>query len=216
MIKRTISFLFLIFCLVACGGNKKEGKTTDDKQSGDTIQSIDLTENAKPILNVYLENSGSMDGYVQGVTEFEQAVYSYLSDVKISDVTDELNLFYINSNVIAQGSDIADFIEKLEPASFKAKGGNRKSSDISDVLKTILNETTDSIVSILVSDCIFSPGKGRDAEQYLVNQQIGIKSSFAEHIKRSSMAVIIYQLFSQFDGLYYNREDNPIKINEVL
>ena len=33
-------------------------------------------------VNVYIENSGSMDGYVKGVTEFEQAVYNYLTDIK--------------------------------------------------------------------------------------------------------------------------------------
>jgi len=54
-----------------------------------------------------------MDGFVKGVTEFEQAVYNYLTDIKISQFTDSMNLFYVNSDVIPQGSDISDFIEKL-------------------------------------------------------------------------------------------------------
>ena len=64
-------------------------------------------------VNVYIENSGSMDGYVKGVTEFEQAVYNYLTDIKISQFSDSLNLFYINSDIIPQGSDISDFIKNL-------------------------------------------------------------------------------------------------------
>lgn len=43
---------------------------------------IDLSA-TKCVYNIYVENSGSMDGYVKGVTEFEQSVYSYLSDIKI-------------------------------------------------------------------------------------------------------------------------------------
>ena len=54
-----------------------------------------------------------MDGYVKGVTEFEQAVYNYLTDIKISQFSDSLNLFYINSDIIPQGSDISDFIKNL-------------------------------------------------------------------------------------------------------
>ena len=168
---------------------------------------------ANPIINVYVENSGSMDGYVKGVTEFEQAVYNYLSDIKISNLAESLNLNYINSKIIPQNSDISDFIEKLEPTSFKAKGGDRSTSDISNVLKTVLSKTNDSIVSILISDCVFSPGSKVDANQYLVNQQIGIKVSMAEYLKtHPQTAVLIYQLSSQFDGKYYNRLNQPTPI----
>jgi hypothetical protein len=166
-------------------------------------------------INVYVENSGSMDGYVAGVTEFEQAVYNYLTDIIISDVTDSLNLFYINSRVIPQGSDIEDFIQRLEPSTFQARGGNRGISDISNVIESILSETKRNDIAILVTDGIFSPGRGRDASQYLVNQQIGIKRVMAEYIKENyNTAVIIYQLSSQFSGYYYNKEDSIIQINE--
>jgi len=166
-------------------------------------------------INVYIENSGSMDGYVKGVTEFEQAVYNYLTDIKISKFTDSLNLFYINSDIIPQGSDISDFIEKLDPTTFKNKGGSRGTTDISNLLKSVLTETKPNEISILVTDGIFSPGVGKDAEQYLVNQQIGIKSSMADYLdKYPNSAVVIYQLSSKFDGWYYNREDSRTKINE--
>lgn len=166
-------------------------------------------------VNVYIENSGSMDGYVKGVTEFEQAVYNYLTDIKISQFSDSLNLFYINSDIIPQGSDISDFIKKLEPTTFRKRGGNKGTTDISNLLKSVLNETKSNEIAILVTDGIFSPGKGKDAEQYLVNQQIGIKSNMAQYLQKyPNTAIIIYQLSSQFDGLYYNREDVGIKINE--
>lgn len=179
----------------------------------------DLKTKGKPNLNVYIENSGSMNGYVKGVTRFEQAVYSYLSDIKIAEVADTLNLFYINSELLPQGkvttefAVLEDFIENLEPASFAKKGGNKTTTDLSNTLKMILKAGGENTVSIFVSDCIFSPGKAKNAQEYLVNQEIGIKNSFAECLKRQNLSVVIYQLSSQFDGLYFNREDMPQQIS---
>ena len=221
--KKTLIILFSIaLFLTACGKNRKSknGITPTTIASTNTI----LETSLKPRINVYIENSGSMDGYVKGVTEFEQAVYNYLTDIKISKFTDSLNLYYINSDIIPQGSDISDFIEKLEPSTFKIKGGNRGVSDISNVLKSILGETQGNEIAILVTDGIFSPGRGKDASEYLVNQQIGIKSTIAEYLeKQPNAAFVVYQLSSKFtsqrgrtpneDICYYNREDKKIFID---
>ena len=62
------------------------------------------------------------------------------------------------------------------------KGGKRGTSDMSNILDTVISQTDDNEVSILVSDCIFSPGKkykAKDnADEYIVAQQIGIKSQY--------------------------------------
>jgi hypothetical protein len=207
-----VTLSIIVFCSCDGGKNSRKhgGNNTD---SGNNTTTSDLTLK-KPAVNVYIENSASMDGYVEGVTEFEQTVYNYLSDIKISDFTDTLNLFYINSQIIPYGSDIADFIEKLEPTTFKARGGNRGTTDISNVFKTILAETKENTVAILITDGIFSPGKGRNAQQYLVNQQIGIKNTMAEYLRNfPNTAVVVYQLSSNFKGRYFNREDIPTNIN---
>lgn len=211
-----VGFLFIFF-LASCQGRSGN---TNDKKSGISgikqpiVAKVKPVLAIKPVVNVYIENSGSMDGYVRGVTEFEQVVYNYLTDIIISDFTDSLNLYYVNSDIIPQGSDISDFIEKLEPSTFSIKGGNRGTSDISNVLKSILSETQKNEIAILVTDGIFSPGKGKNADQYLVNQQIGIKRTMADYLKLyPNTAVKVYQLSSQFDGYYYNNEDSSIWIN---
>ncbi|MDR3251423.1 MAG: hypothetical protein LBT42_07175 [Tannerella sp.] len=128
-IKNLYLVLLAIACLtVACDSRgQARGRGATPAGSAVPLQTESIPA-VTPVINVYIENSGSMDGYVRGVTEFEQAVYNYLSDIKISGVADSLNLFYINSKVIPQGSgsDIAvieDFILKLEPSSFSQKGG---------------------------------------------------------------------------------------------
>jgi hypothetical protein len=203
---------FLVYC--SCGDGNNNKKANKDL-SPCSHEKVNADTTSKPTINVYIENSGSMDGYVKGVTEFEQAVYNYLTDIKISHITDSLNLFYINSDIIPQGSDISDFIAKLEPTTFRNKGGIRKVTDISNILKTIYKETDANQIAILVTDGIFSPGKGINANDYLLNQQIGIKTNMADYLtKYPNSAVVIYQLSSQFDGYYFNREDSKSQIRE--
>lgn len=206
----TVIYLFLIILLLtSCGNSGKETNNNDAQKKTDKVETVRST------VNVYLENSGSMDGYVKGVTEFEQTIYNFLIEIKNSEFSNAFNLFYINSRIIPYGSDISHFIENLEPETFKKHGGNLGTTDISNILKSVLRETDSTEIAIFITDGIFSPGKGIDASQYLVNQQIRIKSIMADYLRiYPKTAVIIYQLLSQFNGQYYNREDMGTKINE--
>lgn len=202
----TLLLLFVGFSTMGCKSHRGSRKSSETK---DTATAYISAVEFSPIINVYIENSGSMDGYVKGQTEFEQIVYNYLVDLKQIRIAKELNLYYINSQILPQQDDIRDFIEKLEPSSFKAKGGNRGTSDIALMIKDVLNEMNDSIVSIFISDCIFSPGKGKNAEEYLVNQQIGIKNFIGDYInEHPNFAVVGYRCMSQFEGLCYDKNDS--------
>ena len=175
-----------------------------------------VVSSVKPVYNIYVENSGSMYGYVKGVTEFEQSVYSYLSDIKISDICSQMNLYYINSVMHKQPADVEDFIYKLEPDSFRRRGGNMATTDISNIIGSIIKPQQNDTVSILISDFVFSPGSGVNADEYLVNQQIGIKNHFALKLKSDpNLAMMIYQLSSKFEGKYYDRNNTPYNIKHT-
>lgn len=175
---------------------------------------------AKPNVKVYIENSGSMDGFFRGVTDFESIVYNYLANIKLH-VTDSLSLNYINNQIILYDSlsdadVISDFIEKLDPEEFKKRGGDRGTTDISEIIKMVLNEKGKGI-SILVTDGIFSPGKDKNAEDYLKNQKIGIQLNIGEYLKRdTNTAVMIYQCQSNFNGTYFNNKDKKIDTTITL
>lgn len=208
--------------LVGCGGPP----SAPNLNVGKSISSQSVKISA-PTIKVYVENSGSMDGYVKGATDFENAVYSYLSDLQHADLgtrTDslatknELVLNYINSEVLQQKPDVREFIEALEPADFKMKGGKRGTSDMSNILDTIISQTDDNEVSILISDCIFSPGKKYkvkdNADEYIVAQQIGIKNHIVEKLAKSpNFSIVVMRLISQFNGMYYNKFDDRQPIN---
>lgn len=169
-------------------------------------------------INVFLENSASMDGYVKGVTEFETAIYNLLGDFKISGVCDSLNLNYINKSIPyskqnALAPDIQDFIEKLEPSIFRQRGGDRSVSDLKNVLNTVLETVNNKNAAILISDFVFSPGGKTNAQDFLNNQGVGIKIDFAEKLKSYDLSAVVIQLESNFDGLYYDKTNTKIYLN---
>ena len=202
--------------LFSCSGSDRRRARVLNQEKKDSLIFTDLK------VNVFLENSGSMDGYVKGSTEFEDIVYDYLVRVKTTPFFDNLpdqpienlNLYYINSEAIPQGNDVPAFINGLEPASFKAKGGNRGNSDIAQVLDKILAMSDSTTISIFISDCIFSPGK-QDAMAYLNKQSTTIMGSFYDYMlkKDPNLCVIAYRLLSTFNGTYYDRRDAASKIN---
>ena len=203
------SFLVAIIisgCTGGKGGNRSQVSIADSSVSAG-ISSINKESTSEhPVINVYLENSGSMNGYVDnGKTMFQQDVYNYLSDVNISQIPSEMNLFFINSQIIPRDNVLSDFINKLNPSSFRTAGGRTGTTDMSDIFKMILEKTANDTVSIFISDCIFSPGNVTSPEAYLTNQQIGIKESVAKYVSvHPSFGIMVYQLYSNFDGKYYD------------
>ena len=189
------------------------GNSSNGLESVTSNDDSPIADLPKCNVNVYIENSASMDGYVKGVTEFESSLYSYLSDIKLADLCQSLNLNYINSKPLPQPDDVRDFIERLEPDSFRKKGGDRSTTDISNLFQTIMSEQGKDDVAILVSDFVFSPGK-KNASEYLTNQQIGIKTHFVNRLKEDpDYSAVLYRLVSKFDGKYYNKFDHPTLIN---
>ena len=220
--KRLILSAACALSLASCGGPP----TGPNQKLGNESSQTEVKLPA-PTIKVFVENSGSMDGYVKGATDFENAVYSYLSDVQHADLGTRIDslatknilvLNYINSEVLQQKPDVREFIEALEPADFKMKGGKRGTSDMSNILDTIISQTDDDEVSIFVSDCIFSPGKkykAKDnADEYIVAQQIGIKNHIVEKLaKNPNFSIVVMRLTSQFNGIYYNKFDDRQPIN---
>ncbi len=166
-------------------------------------------------VSIFLENSASMDGYVDAnSTSFKAAMNDMLTNLENFAATDSLNLNYINSAVIsvkagASKTDVDDFYKNLNRTNFKTQGGKRGSSDIGALLSQILNRQKTNELSVLVSDFVFSPG-GKDAVKYLEGQRSEIRSEFVNaRRKNPDLAVAILQGEAQFEGTYYDRNDKP-------
>lgn len=151
-------------------------------------------------LNVYVENSGSMNGYMCNGSNLKDAVYDYVSDLKKNTTT--CNLFYINSQIIPCKVSLDDYIKNLTPSSFAKAGGNLKDTDLRSIFKLIMNKHEANTVSVFVSDCILDIPQ--NATNYFGNCQVSIKNTFNEALaKNPNLGVEIMKLQSKFDGYWY-------------
>lgn len=164
----------------------------------------------KPTVNFYLENSGSMFGYVTQGNDFDSSLSSLLTQMKVSGYTDSLNLFYINSEVFKQEVDIPTYIKEMaHPSKFKGKLG---SSDMCHLFNTITDNVDANSVSIMVSDCIFSPGNV-DAKKFINAEKHCITLNLHEQMKKRDLAFVVYRMISNFKGVYYDCKDSKTTIN---
>lgn len=211
-------FLSIVLISISCSNNSSE-KTETEPDNGALTNNSDSDENqdkTKPAVNLYIENSGSMNGYVGGTTEFQTFIYDFLSNIKNDNITDEINLNFINDRIIPQSNSIEVFKNKLNPKTFAVAGGSTGDTDIAEVLSQVLDDTERGDVGIMVTDGIFSPGSSvSNPDAYLEQQRIKIKNDFIQFLNRSpSAAVVVYQLSANFKGTYYTKENRRIPINE--
>ncbi len=199
------------------GGKNCEGQTVIPPSEGGipTDNSKPVSATGKPIYSVFIENSASMDGYVQGNSDFKNATYNFLADIlmKTNQITDSMNLNYINSKIIPFDEPLDDFIEKLSPSTFQKRGGARGTTDLYDVIKRSIDSVKTGRVVVFISDCVFSPGSKRNALDYLASQKTGIKRLFSDLIyEHKDLTTIVIKLNSGFNGDYYDYNNKVIKL----
>ena len=203
-----VLFTLLLLHGASCsnsGGRSLPVKSPITEKKSDTL--------ITPNYNVYIENSASIDGYVNGITDFENSVYAYLVDLDNSEIADSLSFFYVNSKPIFFGRSAKEFIKDLEPWSFKKRGGDRSTTDLHALIRELLNNTDSANVNVLISDFIFSLGK-QNAQDGLSLFGTSIEDVFAKALKdKPELALVVFHLESDFDGYYYDKNDTPQKYN---
>lgn len=160
---------------------------------------------------IYMENSGSMDGYVNLNSEFKDALGKII--VKSNNCSSSTDLFFVNDAIYdvqqtALKGDINNFVSQLNASNMKV--GATGSSNINKIFKMVLDKTVNDTVSILFSDFVYSI-KGTDVSSQISNAKNATMGAFMDAIKRNpDFATIILQCSSQFQGKYYDRNDHPI------
>lgn len=154
-------------------------------------------------MNFYMENSASMDGYVNGNTEFKDVLGKMI--VSSHHSCKGTDFYFVNNQVYKANESAIDFIQMLNPANIKV--GNVGSTDVNQIFRNILKETKKNVISVLFSDCIYSV---TDVNSQLDNAKNATTDAFLTALsKDNSLATIILQFVSAFDGYYYDRNDKP-------
>lgn len=187
-----------LMCLIALGSIVGCSSSPNVKVIGATPKAEVTTI---PVVKVFLENSGSMDGYMCDGSELKDAIYNYLS--ALNNKADTMQLYYINSVIIPQKVTLNSYIRNLNPTNFRSAGGNRSHTDISELFNKFLSSVNDKSISIYISDCILDIPNNA-APNYLNITRTDIHNCFTNKAKSvKDLAVCVYQLESSYDGLYY-------------
>jgi hypothetical protein len=168
--------------------------------------------------SIYLENSGSLNGYLNasGDSSFKDNVNNLITEINGFQERQALNLYDVNTKVIpvaidANETEIGNYIGHLDAPTFKArskaKGGDQTQSNLSDIIRNIIDSTQRNEVSFLISDCIFSPGRKESALGFLSQQKSKIQLYINDKLKPHPLSTLVLQFESDFNGIYYDQNN---------
>jgi hypothetical protein len=214
IVKKIIYLFFLsFFLLLSC--NKNEGTSGNIGNNKNEQKNIN---ESKPIgkvnFNIYIENSGSMDGYISQPSEFKDVLRSFTSDIP-TYFNSNPGFYFVNNNGPCDQfpkkptPDYSKFITDLSPVNSKSNcppGGN---SSIDDIIDLSTKKMKNSI-SIVFSDCILSYENTR--EDGAKSAQANIKMFMSKKIIGQNLSTIVIKFNSKFKGPYYNESNGGTKI----
>lgn len=202
-----VGLLFLgVIGLSSCRGSSSV-KLTAESESKSAVN------NHKPVLRVFLENSGSMDGYMCEGSQLKDVIFDYVGSLKA--LSSRTALYYINSDTIPFKGSFESFIETMSPEHFKKASGNRGSSDIRKMLERVVSCANDSTVCLFVSDCILDLPVG-DTQKFLNNCRISIKNTMTNGRKRlPNLGVEVLKMSSDFTGKYFYPNNSYEELENV-
>ena len=166
------------------------------------------------IYDIYLENSGSMYGYINGRTELEEAMMGLWTEIARRD--EDLNIHFINDKIYPVKKEFEEFFKYLQPFNVSKEGGNTGSSNIASILDTVIITTVKKDKpAIVFSDFIFSLEKGGKIVDQLSVQKYGLKSIvIRNNLVEKDMGILVIKLSSKFDGRYYDFQNKPTVLKD--
>lgn len=192
---------------------------------GDSNSSIDEDIPSKSLAyNFYLENSGSMYGYLNEDTAFKDVILGLMTNINRYD--EQLNISFANDTIYKYELDTTlvvsdsfdEFIEYLNPRSLK-KIGDYTNTNLTRVISDVINvkkEEDEKWPSILFSDFIFSIAKTNDVRKGLSTQKHGITTVIHNGgLKEKNIGFLVLVFNSKFTGTYYNYKNQRINLNNV-
>lgn len=216
--KKAIILLFLVLSLFQSSCDAQSRRRGEQRKEEPVVkEEPKKTVDIKPMVNVYIENSGSMDGFVKGITEFKGSIAKLLAKLKFYYDEENVKVFFIRNdrpqrrggqerlNVVeAFQSNISDYVSAIDLRWKEDRSFRGHNTNLNNIFKEMLNRTNDTTISILFSDCIYSIGSG-GAENMLNSEKGTTYSAFLDYAKKNNgnLATTILKMKSKFDGNYY-------------
>lgn len=159
-----------------------------------------------PNFKFYLDNSMSMDGFLDGGSDFRALISNLLVNFKDLDSSrSEPQLFYINTSAQRVSRTSTEFFRSFPDY----KSGERGNSKLDDIFKIILNGIDSNTVSALVTDGIYSMDatNTNNVKNNLVTAQAATNDILrAVKNSKSYISICVVKASSTFNGTYYSEE----------
>lgn len=203
---------FLVFFLFfGCGRSGSSGHrgvaATGEAQPVEPVVSKPEVSSGPVAYAVYMDNSASMDGYLSGAgTDFKNDVHTLLKDLQTQGIADTIDLGYVNDRICpyrnnATAAEVNAFIRTLEPGGLRNDGCGRTDSYMDAMLQQVIGSDPDA-VHVLISDYIFSIGRGNSSE-LLKQQGDNVETVLTGELRKRDFSTMILKFTSGFDGTYY-------------
>jgi hypothetical protein len=218
MSKRNIIGFFAVIVLISLSisgcnsrNNRYESSGKLKTKKNDSIPVIKektaVTELGK--VTFFIENSGSMFGYVNQANEFKNSLVglAYLPEFDkalksfyfINGTSNPLRNSGIQINYV--GNDPEVFKNRLNQKSFNT--GDVRFSDLNKMFEIALDSAKDNQISVLVSDCVYDVGEESDPLTALRIEINKTQQAFRKRLEKENIQTLIIKAGSRFNGLYY-------------
>jgi hypothetical protein len=200
--------IFLSFFSIVCSGRSGSKPAPQNKLASQTIPDVKIKK-----VVFYLENSESMFGFVNSITDYVEVI-SELAEMP-EFVKDKVpgDFYFINGTTPTLtfiGNNPALLKNKLTRDGFRC--GDITNSNLNGMFQVALKNASNDVITLLISDGIYDIG-GTGVTS-LVTEGKGTRSRFINRLMAGDLQTIIIKLNSQFSGDYfYSSKKGKITIN---
>ena len=152
-------------------------------------------------LHVFFESSASMNAYIAQQAGLKDHLLDAVQRMQspMGRAADSLGFYYVAERSAPYAGAAMDFVASLRPGRLPEVGA--ATSDIADLVATAFAKTSPTDAIVLVSDYVFSPGRGVNAAQYLSQQKIVIRDLVQRRLRdQADFSVAIVAAEGDFDG----------------
>lgn len=203
-IKSTTNVIFFSLCFLLCFSSCQRRDKTLTNQNTSKKSKIDIPKIKKATF--FLENSGSMLGYVDGsggITQFVEVISELAEKPDFVSQKTILDFNFINGKdlyITPLGNDPSVLKKKLNVTGYNC--GSVQNSNLNAMFQKALSIAGGENISILISDGIYDVGDQQNPFSELSVESKETRSKYIQRLQQSDIQTLLIKLNSQFKGNY--------------
>ena len=170
--KNIFILLFLLPLISSCGHDKYQ-KPEPNKPNSITIKTIEINK-----INFYFENSGSINGYLEG-KDFRQSIRTILLKIEGKNH----NSYFVNSKAYPE----PNMLNRITKNDIRTNG--MENSDHKFIFTNAINNSKGNDLSIVITDGIYSVKNGN-----INDVEVDIKAAFEKALTTNTIETVVLKI----------------------